>query len=211
MTTKIPPPTPAGDPARRAPHSLSFPVVGIGASAGGIPALIRLFEHMPKSPGMAFVVVVHLSPKYESHVDEILQRATRMPTLQVSSSVKIEKDHVYVIPPGCNLEMVDGMLRIIPAQRPRERHVVIDVFFRTLARAHTDRSIAIVLSGTGADGSVGMARIKEQGGVSLAQSPEDAEYEDMPRAAIENGVVDFVLPAAEMPQKLIDLWNNASQ
>lgn len=160
---------------------------------------------------MAFVVVVHLSPKYECQVDEILQRATRMPTLQVSSPVKIENDHIYVIPPASNLEMLDGMLRVVPAQRPRERHVVIDVFFRTLANAHTDRSIGIIMSGTGADGSVGMARIKEQGGVNFAQSPEDAEYEDMPRAAIENGVVDFVLPAAEMPQKLIELWNNASQ
>lgn len=211
MTKKTPPPTPAGDPARKAPHSLSFPVVGIGASAGGLQALVRFFERMPQSPGMAFVVVVHLSPRYESHVDEILQRATRMRTVQVSSSVKIEKDHVYVIPPGCNLEMVDGMLQVIAAQRPRERHVVIDVFFRTLARAHTDRAVGIIMSGTGADGSVGMARIKEEGGVSLVQAPEDAEYDDMPQAAIESGVVDFVLPVADMPQKLIELWSNASR
>lgn len=211
MTTKIPAPTPAGDPARKPQHPLPFPVVGIGASAGGIQALVRFFEHTPKDAGMAFVVVVHLSPRYESHVDEILQRATRMPVMQVSSTVEIEKNHVYVISPGCNLEMLDGTLRIVPAQRPRERHVVIDVFFRTLADAHNDRAIAIVMSGTGSDGSVGMARIKEQGGVSLVQSPEDAEYEDMPRAALESGVVDFVLPVAEMPQKLIELWNNASQ
>ena len=211
MTAKIPSPTPAGDPARKPPHPLPFPIVGIGASAGEIQALVRFFENMPKDTGMAFVVVVHLSSRHESHVDEILQRATRMPTVQVASSLKIEKNHVYVISPASNLEMVDGMLRVVPAERPRERHVVIDVFFRTLADEHTDRAVGIVMSGTGADGSVGIARIKEQGGVGIAQLPEDAEYEDMPRAAIESGAVDFILPVAEMPQKLADLWSNASR
>jgi two-component system CheB/CheR fusion protein len=191
--------------------TLPFPVVGIGASAGGIQALTRFFENMPADSGMAFVVVVHLSAKHESHVDQILQRATRMRTSQVNSTVAIEKDHIYVIPPAVNLQMMDGQLNVVTAERPRERPVVVDVFFRTLAEAHKSRAVAVVLSGTGADGALGMARIKELGGVSLAQLPEDAEFDGMPRSAIENNVVDFVLPVADMPQKLLDLWNNASR
>ncbi|RTZ45576.1 PAS domain S-box protein [Candidimonas sp. SYP-B2681] len=203
--------TPAGssDPASHA--SLDFPIVGIGASAGGIQALVRFFEHLPADPGMAFVVVVHLSPKHESHVDQIIQRATKLPTVQVNSTVNIEKNHIYVISPAVNLKMADGQLEVVSVGPSHIKQVVIDIFFRTLADAHEGRAIAIVLSGSGADGSLGMARIKEQGGVNLAQLPEDAEFDGMPRSAIESNVVDFVLPVVEMPQKLLDLWRNASR
>ena len=147
---------------------LDFPVVGIGASAGGIQALVHLFEGMPSDSGMAFVVVVHLSPEHESHVDQILQRATRMPVVQVSATVPIEKGHVYVISPAMSLKMSDGHLQAVAGQS-RDSPGVIDVFFRTLADAHGSRAVAIVLSGTGADGSLGMARIKEQGRLGHAQ------------------------------------------
>jgi two-component system CheB/CheR fusion protein len=189
--------------------TLEFPVIGIGASAGGMQALLKLFEHMPLLHDMAFVVVMHLSPKHPSAAAEILQRVTSMPVIQVTSAVKIERRHIYVIAPNLQISMVDGSLQVKELERPRGKHVAIDLFFRTLAEVHRERSIAIVLSGSGSDGSVGLARIKEQGGVTLVQSPSDAEYDGMPNAAILTNVVDFILPVVEMPEKLIELWKNA--
>ena len=202
------PSTPPTEPGI-VPGSLDFPVVGIGASAGGLPALIRLFENMPAATDMAFVVIMHLSPKHPSSAAVILQRATRMPVVQVSAKVQIERGHVYVIAPNQHMSMVDGLLLVDALERPRGKHIAIDMFFRTLAEVHRERAVAIVLSGTGADGAVGLTRIKEQGGVTLAQAPVDAEHDGMPVAAIRSGAVDFVLPVVEMPQKLIELWNNA--
>jgi two-component system CheB/CheR fusion protein len=184
-------------------------VVGIGASSGGIQALLRFFENMPRDVGMAFVIVLHLSPKYESRVDEILQRTTKMRVMQVTAPTIIEKNCVYLIPPANNLSMIDGSLHVTHAQRPHGRPEAIDLFFRSLAEAHGMRAISIVLSGTGSDGAVGISRIKECAGVTIAQSPEDAEYDEMPRSALATGMVDITLPVADMPQKLIELWNNA--
>jgi two-component system CheB/CheR fusion protein len=198
------------DLATAAP-SLDFPVVGIGASAGGLPALQRLFENMPANNGMAFVVVMHLSPRHASSADQVLQRSTRMPVLQVQQRVRIEPNHVYVIAPNMQLAMMDGHLAVSTLQRPRGQHIAIDAFFRTLAEAQQERALAVVLSGTGGDGAVGIGRIKEKGGVVLVQSPGDAEHDGMPLAAIGTGLVDFILPVAEMPQKLVDLWANASR
>ena len=188
--------------------TVEYPVVGIGASAGGLKALMTFFEHMPSDCGMAFVVIMHLSPKHESNADKILQNVTRMPVLQVNEPVPIERNKIYVIPPAMDLLMNDGYLRLQKPTRERGAQVAIDLFFRALADVHHTHAIGIVLSGSGADGSVGLARIKEQGGVTLAQSPEDAEYDSMPVNAIETGVVDIVLPAAEMPQRLVELGRN---
>ncbi|WP_019340429.1 CheR family methyltransferase [Stutzerimonas stutzeri] len=188
--------------------TLTFPVVGIGASAGGIQALLTLFEHMPNDCGMAFVVIMHLSPKHESNVDKIIQNVTQMPVLQVTQPVAIERNHIYVIPPALDLSMNDGYLRLQQPERERGPQVAIDLFFRALADVHHSHAVGIVLSGTGADGSVGLSRIKEQGGVTLAQAPEDAEYDSMPASAIETGMVDIVLPVAEMPQRLVELSQN---
>lgn len=190
--------------------SLSFPVVGVGASAGGLPALLRLFENMPANNGMAFVIVLHLSPKHQSNVDQVLRRVTRMPVMQVMETVKIEPNHIYVIAPNKQLALTEGHLTVEEAERPRGQHVAIDTFFRTLAEAQQERAIALVLSGTGGDGAVGIGRMKEKGGVILVQSPGDAEHDGMPLAAISTGLVDFILPVTEMPQKLIDLWSNAA-
>jgi two-component system CheB/CheR fusion protein len=191
------------------PSSIQFPVVGIGASAGGLPALLQFFENMPQHTGMAFVVILHLSPKHKSSADHVLQRATQMPVVQVIKSVEIEPDHVYVIPPNKHLSMIDGFLSLSPQERPRGNHIAIDIFFRTLAEVHRERAVAIVMSGTGSDGAVGLTRIKEQGGVTIAQLPSDAEHDGMPSAAIGTGIVDFVLPVVDMPQKLVELWENA--
>jgi two-component system CheB/CheR fusion protein len=193
--------TPSASPA--------FPVIGIGASAGGIQALLRLFEQMPADSGMAFVVVLHLSPKYESRADEVLQRVTSMPVMQVREPTHIEKNSVYLISPSNDLSMFDGYLRVTPAERPSGRPVAIDRFFRSLANAHGLRAVSVILSGTGSDGTAGIGRIKECGGVTLAQSPDDAEYAEMPQNAIATGLIDMSLPVVDLPQKLIELWANA--
>ncbi|MBY4897450.1 chemotaxis protein CheB [Cupriavidus sp. AU9028] len=193
------------------PSSLRFPVVGIGASAGGIRALQTFFEQCPARCDMAFVVILHLSPRHESNAAAILQRSTSLRVVQVTSPTPIEKDTIYIIPPNRDLTMNDGYVRVTESSRPRGAHVAIDLFFRTLAKAHRQRAFAIVMSGTGSDGAVGMATVKEMGGVTMAQLPEDAEHDGMPRSAIDTGVVDVVLPAAELPQKLLDLWANARE
>ncbi|MBC7780441.1 MAG: PAS domain-containing protein [Proteobacteria bacterium] len=192
-----------------ATSGLNFPVVGLGASAGGLAALRTCFENLPAAPDMAFVVILHLSPKHESNVAAILQHATRMPVSQVASDIAIERNHVYVIPPTHSLAMYDGHLALSERRNHRGAPVSIDLFFRTLAEAHGDRAVGIVLSGTGADGSGGIARLKERGGVVIAQSPADAEFSGMPDSAIATGNVDIVLPVADIAQKLVELWQNA--
>ncbi len=194
------------------PSQANHPIVGIGASAGGLSALLEFFEALPARTSMAFVVVVHLAPDHESNMASLLQKATSMPVLQVTSATPIQPDHVYLIAPSLVLTMVDDYLRVAPNQ-PEEggRKAAIDLFFRTLAEAHRERAIGIVLSGAGSDGSVGLSRVKEMGGITLAQDPAEAEYDSMPCSAIATGMVDFVATAAEMPQRLMDLWLTAKE
>jgi two-component system CheB/CheR fusion protein len=186
-------------------------VVGIGASAGGLQAIKLFFENMPHDNGMAFVIILHLSPDHESLADKMIQESTRMPVLQVTEAVRLEQNHVYVISPAQQLRMHDGFLSVSSTDPQRGRHACIDLFFRNLAEAHRERAFCVVLSGSGADGAVGLSRIKEHGGVTLAQALEDAEFDSMPRAAIDTQMVDWVLPVVDMPQKLLDLWNNAQE
>lgn len=196
-------------PSQLAPSHLKFPVVGIGGSAGGLKSAIRFFEQMPANEGLAFVVILHLSPTHKSNAAEILQRTTGMTVRQVNQSMPIEANHVYVIPPGVELTMNDGHLRVTPSERVAGRHIAIDVFFRTMAEVHGGRAVCIVMSGTGSDGAVGLTSVKEHGGISMAEAPEDAEHDGMPRAAIATGAVDFVLPAAGMPERLVEIWRSA--
>lgn len=208
MLDSGPPPT---NQKHLLPSDLPFPVVGIGASAGGVEALKVFFGNMPPAPGMAFVVVLHLSPQHESVLHHVLQPLTAMPVTQVTHSMLVERDHVYVIPPAASLSMNDGYLRVSPHERGGSPPVAIDLFFRTLADVHKSRSIGIVMTGGGSDGSVGLARIKEQGGVTLAQSPEDAKHDAMPRSAITTGGVDIVLPVAQMPARLKEIAENMAR
>jgi two-component system CheB/CheR fusion protein len=164
---------------------------------------------MPADTGMAFVIVLHLSPDHHSVADRIIQHATTMPVLQVTDTCPIAPDHVYVISPANQLSMSDGCLTVIPASRPVGSHVAIDLFFRDLADVHKEYAFCVVLSGTGSDGAVGLSRIKEQGGVTMAQAPSDAEFDGMPSAAIATGMVDVVLPVADIPLKLVELWRNS--
>ncbi|MDX6693479.1 MAG: two-component system, chemotaxis family, CheB/CheR fusion protein [Blastocatellia bacterium] len=188
-----------------------FWVVGLGASAGGIKALKDFFAHVPRDSGMAYVVILHLSPEHESHLAEVLQLATEMPITQVRGSVRIEPNHAYVIPPNKSLAMNDGHLTLSEVKRIEERRAPVDIFFRTLAESKHARAVSVVLSGTGSDGSMGMKRVKEMGGVCVVQDPREAEYSDMPRHSIATGLVDYVLPVSEIPQKLIAYKEGAAR
>ncbi|MBI3650232.1 MAG: PAS domain S-box protein [Acidobacteria bacterium] len=182
-----------------------FLVVGFGASAGGIKALETIFERMPADANMAFVVILHLSPEHESNLAAMLQRKTAMPVIQVQEQIAVQPNHVYVIPPIQHLAMEDGHIRLIEPEQQRGRRVPVDLFFRSLAEAYTTHAVGIVLSGTGTDGTIGLRRIKERGGVSIAQDPQEAEYDGMPRSVINAGLVDFVLSATDIPRKLVTL------
>ena len=184
------------------------PVVGIGASAGGIKALQEFFGGMKADSGVAFVVILHLSPEHDSHLAQILGRSTAMPVSQVTQTTTIEANHVYVIPPSHHLAMSDGHLELCEPEHIVGKRVSIDLFFRTLAQSRGPQSIAIVLSGTDSDGVIGMGRIKEAGGLTIAQEPGEAQHEGIPRAAIESGMVDWILPVALMPEKLLELRRN---
>lgn len=186
----------------------AFPLVGIGASAGGLQALQQFFAQMPADSGMAFVVILHLSPIHESSAAAVLQTATAMPVLQVTEAVNVLPDHVYVIPPAQDLSMADGTLRLEQRDGPGERRAPVDLFFRTLASSHGQYAAAIVLSGTGSDGASGIERIKEHGGVTLTQDPVEAEFGDMPQNAVATGMVDYVLPVVELPNALVAYWRN---
>jgi len=190
---------------------LNFPVVGIGASSGGLAALQALLADLPAEPEMAFVVVMHLSPEHESSLGPILQRIGKLPVHTVTADTRIEVNNVYVISPALKLVMTDGKLCVSPLVTLAGRRSSIDLFFRSLAEAHRERAVCAVLSGTGSDGAQGLRRVKELGGVALAQSPEDAEFDAMPRAAVNTGVVDFTLPIDEFAAKLTLLWQNAKR
>ncbi|HEY2975674.1 MAG TPA: chemotaxis protein CheB [Pyrinomonadaceae bacterium] len=194
--------SPKSQTAKDHPHD-DFLVVGVGASAGGIHALKQFFTQVPKDSGMAYVVILHMSPEHESHLAEILQLASPIPVTQVRERVKVAPNHVYVVPPTHNLAMTDGHLDLTSKIAAAERRSPVDLFFRTLAETNEDRGISVILSGTGANGSMGIKRIKEYGGVAFVQDPEEAEYDDMPNNAIATGMVDYVLSASEIPAKII--------
>ena len=189
----------ASSPEVGVPKKL-FPVVGIGASAGGLAALKTFFAGVPKDSGVAYVVVVHLSPEHESRLVEILQPHVKIPVRQVTETMALEKDCVYVIPPNANLDAIDTHLRLTDLERRRQERAPIDHFFRTLAETHDGQAIGVVLTGTGSDGALGLRRIKECGGLTIVQDPSEAEYDSMPRSAIASALVDTVLPVKSIPQ-----------
>ncbi|CAN5881692.1 hypothetical protein BH24DEI2_BH24DEI2_09940 [soil metagenome] len=182
-----------------------FAVVGLGASAGGLAALQTFFEHTPAASGLAYVVVMHLSPEHESHLAALLQTRTDLSVRQVSEDTALEPDHVFVIPPNRNLETIDGHLRLRSLEEKRRERAPIDYFFRALAASHRERAVAVVLSGTGSDGSSGLGQVKEAGGLTVAQDPGEAEYPAMPQSAINTGQTDLVLAVRDIPAELVKL------
>ncbi|HYZ84895.1 MAG TPA: chemotaxis protein CheB, partial [Bryobacteraceae bacterium] len=178
-------------------------IVGIGASAGGLSALKSFFSHVPAGTNLAFVVVVHLSPQHESHLSDLLQSHVKMPVEQVTDTVSIEANHVYVIPPNANLSAVDTHLRLTQLEEERRQRAPIDHFFRTLAATHDGDAVGVILTGTGSDGTLGIKDVKAKGGLIIVQEPNEAEFDGMPQSAIATGLVDWILPLAEIPAAII--------
>lgn len=181
----------------------SLTIVGIGASAGGLGALQKFFSHLPPDTGMAYVVIVHLDPNHKSQMAELLQPRTDMRVRQVTRQVRLEPNNVYIIPPEKDLSVADGHVRLSPRNTANLTRSPIDLFMRTLAETHHAQSVAIVLSGTGSDGARGIGWIKARGGVTMAQSPSEAEHPGMPQSAIATGQVDVVMPVAELASELV--------
>lgn len=185
-----------------------FLIAGIGASAGGIQALMEFFGHVPHNSNIAFVVILHLSPDHDSKLAEVLQSVAKIPVVRVDERIKIQPDHVYIVPPNQHLKMDRGHIAVLPNLHLNERRAPIDIFFRTMAEEHGPRSISVILSGTGANGSMGLKRIKERGGACFVQNPREAEFNEMPRNAIATELIDEVLNVSEIPERIIAYRNS---
>ncbi len=184
---------------------MPFPIVGIGASAGGLEALEQFFQNVPEGSGLAFVVIQHLDPNHAGIMPELLQRITKMKVLQATDRLKVKPNFVYVIPPNKSLSLFNGSLHLFDPVETRGLRLPIDYFFRSLADDCQERSVGIILSGMGSDGTLGLKAIKEKNGLVMIQSPETAKFDAMPRNAIDAVIPDFVAPATELPGKLIAL------
>lgn len=192
-------------PQERQAETLPPRIVGLGASAGGLEVLEQFLAHVPAASGLAYVVVQHLDPTHKAMLVELLQRSTVMPVREATQSMRVEPDTVYVIPPNTELTVAGGSLHLAPPVQPRGMRLPIDVLYCSLARDQGERAIGVVLSGMGSDGTLGLQAIKTQGGLTLAQTPESAQFDAMPKSAIEAGAVDIVALASEMPQRILSV------
>jgi two-component system CheB/CheR fusion protein len=186
-------------------HPLApFPIVGIGASAGGLAAFEAFFAGMPEqAPPMAFVLVQHLAPDHKSLLTSLIQRCTTMPVHEVEDGMVVQANCIYIIPPNHDMAFLNGSLHLMEPNAPRGQRLAIDFFFRSLAQDQGERAIGIVLSGTGSDGTLGVRAIKGEGGLVIAQTPETSEFDGMPRNVITTGLADYVLPPGEMMAQLL--------
>ena len=184
-----------------------FLIVGIGASAGGIQALQDFFRHVNANSGIAYVVILHLSPEHDSKLAQVLQHVCSIPVHQVKEKVRVEKNNVYIVPPNQHLIMKDGDIAVSPNITIEDRRAPVDIFFRSLADSHGSRAVCVILSGTGANGSMGLKRIKERGGAAFVQNPREAEFNEMPRNSIATNLVDEVLSVSQIPDRILDYQN----
>jgi two-component system, chemotaxis family, CheB/CheR fusion protein len=186
----------------------AFPVVGVGASAGGIQALSQLLAALPERTGMAFVLIQHLDPRQESRLAELLARVTRLPVVEAYHGLAVRPGHVHVITPNTSVALIDGRLSLTPRGDGRGLHLPVDHLFRTLAQEQQARAIGVVLSGTGSDGTLGLAEIKAVGGITFAQDERSAKHSGMPRSAIDHGCVDFVMTPTQIAQRLAEIGSH---
>ena len=201
-------PAPAAKPAAPAAQAHkpeNFPIVGIGASAGGLAAFEAFFSGMPADcePGMAFVLVQHLAPDHKSILTDLVRRYTRMQVFEVEDGMPVHPNCAYIIPPNCDMALLNGALHLLEPAAPRGQRLPIDFFFRSLAHDQRERAVCVVLSGTGSDGTLGARAVKGEGGMVMAQSPATTEFDGMPRSVSAAGLADYELPPAEMPAQLI--------
>ena len=180
----------------------SFPIVGIGASAGGLEALELFLANMPADSGMAFVIIQHLDPTHKGLMVELLQRGTDMPVVQVKDRTRVKPNCVYVIPPNKDMSILRGVLHLLDPIAPRGLRLPIDFFFRALAADQQEHSIGVILSGMGSDGTLGLRSIKEKAGVVFVQEPASAKFDGMPRSAIDAGLADVIAPVDRLPGKI---------
>src|SRR5438477_5617234 len=185
-----------------------FPIVGIGASAGGVTALTELLSAIPADSGMAFVIVQHLDPAQPSMLGEVLARATAMKVTTAASGDEVEPDRVYIIPPNADILLAENTLQLVAREQSRKPHLAIDIFFRSLAAQRKAQAIGVVLSGTASDGTDGLRAIKAEGGITFAQAPDTARFDGMPRSAVDAGVVDHSLPIPRLVQQLLRLGHH---
>jgi two-component system CheB/CheR fusion protein len=169
-----------------------FPVVGVGASAGGLAAVTELLKHLPAALGAAVVIIQHLDPKHGSLTTDILSRVSSMPVAEVKDGMRPQPGHVYVMPPNKNMALSHGVLKLSPRSEGRGQHLPINLFFKSLADDRTDHAVGVVLSGMASDGTMGVKEIKAKGGFTFAQDPTSAQFDGMPRSAISSGAVDIV-------------------
>jgi two-component system CheB/CheR fusion protein len=182
-----------------------FAVVGVGASAGGFEAFCELLEALPPNPHLAIVLVQHLAPQYDSALPALLAGHSKLPVIQVTEGIQLQRDHVYIVPPNAQMEAVDGHLHLTPRPGDRSQYTPIDFFFRSLAKTLKERAIGVILSGTASDGSVGVREIKTMGGITLAQDPATARHDGMPTAAIATQMIDLVLAPKALAAKLVEI------
>jgi two-component system CheB/CheR fusion protein len=183
----------------------TFPIVGVGASAGGLEAFTQLLRHLPTDTNMAFVLVQHLDPKHESHLTELISRVTKMPVSEVTEGMPVAPNQVFVIPPNTNMAVLQGRLHLMPRTESHGPHLPIDYFLRSLAEDQPGKAIGVILSGTASDGVLGLKAIKAEGGITFAQDERSAKYDGMPHSAITAGVVDIVLPPEGIADELARL------
>lgn len=194
-------------PRRRPSQSIAteqtFPIVGIGASAGGLEALCLFLEQIPLESGLSFVIVQHQDPTHKGIIVELLQKHTLLPVYQIEDNCPVQPNSIYFIPPGYDLSISNNILHLLKPQLPRGLRLPIDTFFQSLAEDRQQQSIAVILSGMGSDGTSGLHAIKEKGGAVFVQEPSSAKFDAMPRSAINSKLVDVVAPAEELPAKII--------
>jgi two-component system CheB/CheR fusion protein len=203
-TPDAPPSAPEREAAAPQNVGKPFSVVGIGASAGGLEALELFLQHVPAESGMAFVIVQHLDPTHKAMLPELLQRVTSMKVAQVVDRTRLRPNCVYVIPPNADMSILHGVLHLLEPRAPRGLRLPIDFFFRALAEDLQGRSVGVVLSGMGSDGTLGLRAIREKAGVAFVQEPSSAKFDGMPRSAVDAGVADVVAPVEALPGKIID-------
>lgn len=189
----------------------NFPIVGIGASAGGLAAFEAFFSGMPADidTGMAFVLVQHLAPDHKSILSELIRRYTRMQVFEVEDGMAVKPDCAYIIPPNRDMAFLNGTLQLLEPAFPRGQRLPIDFFFRSLAHDRREQAICIVLSGTGSDGTLGVRAVKGEGGMVIAQTPDSTEYDGMPKSAINTGLVDYILKPSMMPEQIMAYVSHA--
>jgi len=208
MKKKSHPPRSPKKNARPAPAASaaihSFPIIGIGTSAGGLEALEHFLSHVPRHSGLAFVIVQHLDPTRKGIMPELLQRNTSMKVIQVKDRTRVQPDCVYVIPPNKDMSILHGVLHLLAPVSPRGLRLPIDFFLRSLAQDRQEHSIGVILSGMGSDGTLGLRAIKEKSGVVLVQDPATAKFDGMPRSAIDSGLADIVAAVDELPARIIN-------